>query len=151
MVFAAGINPSSVMDATNAERQVLEAEAETEKCIRDLAVKRRKLNALLPIASLPPEILADIFLDFSVAWRRKHVGQPGEPAARRWIRIAHVCHYWRETCLSTPHLWTDIYGNNLAWTRMLLERSQQAPIQARLWVDTSLDSWKESARETILH
>ncbi|KAF5335570.1 hypothetical protein D9611_012119 [Ephemerocybe angulata] len=31
------------------------------------------------------------------------------PLFLKWIAITHVCTYWRDTALSTPSLWTNIY------------------------------------------
>ncbi|KAH8080687.1 hypothetical protein BXZ70DRAFT_636420 [Cristinia sonorae] len=56
---------------------------------------------------VPPEILADILCYYQrlchsyTSW---HATRP----SFSWITVTHVCRYWREVALGTPHLWTGI-------------------------------------------
>ncbi|KAI0045364.1 hypothetical protein FA95DRAFT_1476973, partial [Auriscalpium vulgare] len=89
-----------------------------------------RLNALTPIARLPSEILARIF---SFAARAEPIpgGYSTSPASKRmgWIKVTHVCHYWREVALAHPALWERVsFSIGPEWTEELLARSKGAPI-----------------------
>jgi len=66
----------------------------------------RRLNAFAAInARLPVEIFQYIFeLHFS---NSSHLGL-GSFNRYGWIRITHVCHYWREVAIQHPLLWTRL-------------------------------------------
>ena len=77
-------------------------------------------NTLVPISSLPDEILAAIF-SFSVAL-------PSLPTAP--FSISHVCHHWRELSLNLPHIWSQINFTKLTpvGTAEMLARAKMAPL-----------------------
>ncbi|KAJ3489866.1 hypothetical protein NLI96_g1823 [Meripilus lineatus] len=93
---------------------------------------KNELESLTSISQFPPEILAEIFIQFAqiyeeaedaelkVMWRSKPYS---------WLPITHVCHRWREVALGAPRLWSRIAVNgNPTLLALVLERSQQAPI-----------------------
>ncbi|KAI0252264.1 hypothetical protein BJV78DRAFT_1124881, partial [Lactifluus subvellereus] len=57
-------------------------------------------NALAPISLLPSELLAQIFhfhaLDEPSWSNRKSFG---------WMKVTHVCRYWRQVALEDSSLW----------------------------------------------
>ena len=69
-------------------------------------------NSSQPVNQLPPEILAHIFK--AVQIRRNLTSFPPRPFGRdtkranEWLKVTHVCRYWRRVALSTPSLWTNI-------------------------------------------
>ena len=87
---------------------------------RTLALVRRHLNSHSPtIRRIPPEILIAI---------ASHL----KTDATLIVKVTHVCHHWRVTCLSCPGLWT--YIDFTRWTEALtfFERARPLPIHANL-------------------
>ncbi|KAF7378324.1 F-box domain-containing protein [Mycena sanguinolenta] len=71
---------------------------------------------LAPIRRIPSEILIEIFrlcrsfepdLSFSRAADRAFCGMT-HLAQESLLRIAHVCHFWHETVMGTPTLWSTV-------------------------------------------
>lgn len=88
---------------------------------------RARLNALLPIARLPPEILGEIFSFYLLATKAIDSWSSQD---YRWLVVTHVCHHWREVALNTPGLWTVIaVPGNLERTQAYISRSKQAPLR----------------------
>ncbi|KAI0263182.1 hypothetical protein BC834DRAFT_319555 [Gloeopeniophorella convolvens] len=85
-----------------------------------------RLNTLVPIALLPPELLTLIF----------HYHALIEPPFKRdrraigWIVDTHVCRQWRRVALSNASLWGGIDPShpNTRWTNEMLNRVQGAPV-----------------------
>ncbi|KAH9935076.1 hypothetical protein B0H21DRAFT_759408 [Amylocystis lapponica] len=57
-------------------------------------------NSFAPINRLPNELLVDIF---------SHDRDRGKVPSMAWVRLTHVCRYWRGIVLATPTLWSKIY------------------------------------------
>ncbi|KAI0051947.1 hypothetical protein FA95DRAFT_107632 [Auriscalpium vulgare] len=95
---------------------------------RDAAMRH---NDSLPVARLPPEILAEIFtllssIDKAASWREKdkiktYLG---------WLSVTHVCQIWRDVALLKPALWasniTVPYALGERWANTFLTRSKTA-------------------------
>ncbi|CDO74621.1 hypothetical protein BN946_scf184325.g8 [Trametes cinnabarina] len=68
-----------------------------------------RLNALSLPATLPPEILLEIFLIHAARVQKERLDDIYSDCERahrvpsyfKWIRVAHVCRYWREVALSS--------------------------------------------------
>ncbi|KIP05545.1 hypothetical protein PHLGIDRAFT_56682, partial [Phlebiopsis gigantea 11061_1 CR5-6] len=101
--------------------QVLQAEVDAHK--QQIIEKTRRMNHLLTINRLPPELLGEILL----YWMETAKGQSAT-TDRKWTKIAHVCHHWREVALSSPRLWSSFTLGPLDWTREMLARSKRAPL-----------------------
>lgn len=95
---------------------------------RALAMKNRERNSSAPIMRIPPEILVKIFVHyqntFFLHWN------PEE-----WIKVTHVCHFFRQVALASPTLWSRIYFRSGDQTKTYLRglkeyllRSKQAPL-----------------------
>ena len=63
------------------------------------ASEKRRMNALVPACSLPPELLLPIFKDVA----RETYPYP------QWVQsTTHICTYWRSVALTSASLWTHI-------------------------------------------
>lgn len=82
----------------------------------------------MDINRLPPEVLSEIFIhhryvDSELNWSRRY----------QWIKITHVCHYWRSIALSSPRLWTTIKPHkNIEVIKEVLIRAKKAPLSVLL-------------------
>ncbi|KAK7683071.1 hypothetical protein QCA50_013744 [Cerrena zonata] len=68
-----------------------------------LNVRKRGINT-----TLPREVLSEVFYvlahyDFSIASNRS------EPPRLSWLRLAHVCRYWRNIVLTSPRIFSFVY------------------------------------------
>ncbi|KAI0045060.1 hypothetical protein FA95DRAFT_1456890, partial [Auriscalpium vulgare] len=67
-------------------------------------------NTFAPVASLPPEVLAEIFTCLSA------IDLPSNPLAQNpwsdphygWLAVTFVCRHWRQIALQHARLWADI-------------------------------------------
>ncbi|KDQ51397.1 hypothetical protein JAAARDRAFT_41247 [Jaapia argillacea MUCL 33604] len=92
--------------------------------IRQLCTKR---NSLVPVSRLPPEVLANIFV--------QHASQTGlssppisSGCSVDWIAVTHVCRHWREVALATPRLWCSLPFQRPKWVPEMIVRSRLAPL-----------------------
>ncbi|ETW86352.1 hypothetical protein HETIRDRAFT_309161, partial [Heterobasidion irregulare TC 32-1] len=91
----------------------------------------RQRNSFARISCLPPEILSRIFSFLAVInvptgynFSPKSVGQK-----LGWIRVSHVCSYWREVALKDPTLWRCIpFLLGSQWVAEALVRAKGAPL-----------------------
>jgi hypothetical protein len=108
--------------------QAIDAEIkslDSEESIR--ALKRRR-NALSPVSSLPPEMIADIFSLLCIPSTSFSGGNPDYHLAR--LSVSHVCHRWRDIALNQPLLWNHVDFTNLSMTGAaeILVRAKSAPL-----------------------
>ncbi|KDR73626.1 hypothetical protein GALMADRAFT_212471 [Galerina marginata CBS 339.88] len=86
----------------------------------------RQYNALLPISTLPLELLLKIFHYDMVT----HPG-PGDPSA--YLRsLSQVCHHWRNSALEAPFLWSQLVECHCLppkWFRVVLRRARSSPLR----------------------
>ncbi|TFK68994.1 hypothetical protein BDN72DRAFT_841080 [Pluteus cervinus] len=101
------------------ERQILLLKQQIQR----LEVAR---NGLLPISSLPNEILSNIFLT------RRPNYDAYEVKMRGLLTLTWVCHHWRNVALATAPLWSYIGKENFHWAAESLIRSKQAPLDGIL-------------------
>ncbi|KAI9453538.1 hypothetical protein BJY52DRAFT_834101 [Lactarius psammicola] len=125
---------SSQANSQEYQRQAIDAEIRSlEESICALRLRR---NALAPISSLPPEIIAAIF-SFS------HLPHPSSQASQAspftlgerpdplaWLHVAHVCHQWREIALNQPLFWSHVDFTTLTSTGAaeMLARAKTVPL-----------------------
>ncbi|TFK69012.1 hypothetical protein BDN72DRAFT_878700 [Pluteus cervinus] len=95
--------------------------------LRNLLLAR---NTLLPISTIPNEILSTIFLMSQLNYYRAY-----KVEMRPLLALTWVCHNWRTIALSAASLWTYIGKENLHWSAECLIRSKQAPLQVSLTFD----------------
>ncbi|KAF9777281.1 hypothetical protein BJ322DRAFT_1222315 [Thelephora terrestris] len=88
-----------------------------------LVTINRGLNAYRPVTRLPADILLSIptYFDSNVI-------------QFELVNLTHVYHYWRETFISAPSLWSNIYvgGLPVPLLALSLERSRSAHIRLRI-------------------
>lgn len=91
------MNPSQA-NPREYQWQAIDAEIKSlEESIRTLRLRR---NALVPVSSLPPEVITSIFTFLHLRVTALTLGENPEPLA--WLHVAHVCHQWREIALNQP-------------------------------------------------
>ncbi|KAI0258720.1 hypothetical protein BC834DRAFT_1045719 [Gloeopeniophorella convolvens] len=79
-------------------------------------------NALLPISTLPAEILASIFIILAT------VDQPG-PGDLGWIKATHVCQAWRDATINNPLLWQRVERHlGARWVEEITSRARGLPL-----------------------
>ncbi|KAI0054853.1 hypothetical protein BV25DRAFT_1922314 [Artomyces pyxidatus] len=118
-------NPDTGLAAITSRGETLE---DTQVIITDEIETARSRNASVPIASLLPELLTQIFAIIKFA--NPPSRNPDQTVDLGWIPSAtHVCHYWREVALAHSMLWTDIiFALGPRWAEELLVRSKTAPL-----------------------
>ncbi|KAJ6619894.1 hypothetical protein B0H10DRAFT_1128017 [Mycena sp. CBHHK59/15] len=83
-------------------------------------------NDLAPVARLPPELLADIFVRCIPLSRRElHTDLS-------WLNITRVSSRWRSVALSCPDFWSTIVFSRPKWTPVMLSRSKMASLVIRI-------------------
>ncbi|KAI0771797.1 hypothetical protein BC629DRAFT_1595546 [Irpex lacteus] len=83
----------------------------------DFEIRRRRESnrRLLPV-SLPDPALLEIFLFCQPQWPHDWSKRP-QHRPFTWIKVAHVCHVWREVVVQQPTLW-----NRISWNYGSIER-----------------------------
>ncbi|TFK67474.1 hypothetical protein BDN72DRAFT_842989 [Pluteus cervinus] len=88
-------------------------------------------NALLPISTLPNEILSYIFL-----LCRGH-DSFSKINMLALLCLTWTCQHWRTVALSDASLWAYIGDENLRWVRECLRRSKEVPLEGVLRIGPS--------------
>ncbi|TFK67481.1 hypothetical protein BDN72DRAFT_960997, partial [Pluteus cervinus] len=102
-------------------------EQETVLLKQQMETFRVEPNSLLPISSMPHEILSYIFL-----LCRGCDCSTGLISMRDLLCLTWVCHHWRTVALSTASLWAYIGNENLRWAVECSARAKEAPLEGRL-------------------
>ena len=122
------MDPSSQANFRKYQRQTIDAAIKSSgPSIREL---RRRHNTLVPIFSLPTEIIIIIFF-LSRIPRSSSSYIMGKKSERlTWLRVAHVCHQWREIALNHPLFWShvDLTSLSPAGATEVLNRAKTAPL-----------------------
>ncbi|KAK7025182.1 hypothetical protein R3P38DRAFT_3396120 [Favolaschia claudopus] len=93
---------------------------------REAREARTEWNDLVPVARLPPEILAAIFvrcIPTSVIKLKSDLS---------WLNITRVSRAWRDIALACPDFWSTLVFHRPMWTPVMLERSKMASLIIRL-------------------
>ncbi|KAI0820454.1 hypothetical protein BC628DRAFT_1330480 [Trametes gibbosa] len=101
-----------------------------------------------PIHSLPVELLTTIF----------QLGVDSEPIPDDRIRglhtfevlVSHVCKFWRQVAIHTPHLWTTIHFRTLAHMgrgRVYLSRNPHLPFD--IYIDTCSEEEYQNRKDLL--
>ncbi|KAJ7446800.1 hypothetical protein FB451DRAFT_1375838 [Mycena latifolia] len=87
---------------------------------------RTRANDLAPIARLPPEILADIFVRcIPGSVRKLH-------SDLTWLNVTRVSSRWRAVALACPDFWSTLLFSRPKWTPVMLARSKMASLIVRV-------------------
>ncbi|KAJ7180775.1 hypothetical protein C8R46DRAFT_1028211 [Mycena filopes] len=111
------------MDMFNIEEDLFFFESGEEREAREL---RMQQNELVPIARLPPEILADIFVRCVPTSIRKLQNN------LTWLNVTRVSTRWRNVALACPEFWGTIIFSRPKLTTIMLQRSKQASLAVRV-------------------
>jgi hypothetical protein len=137
------------------QRQTIDAQIKSlEDSIRALRLQR---NALAPISSLPPEIIAAIFS--FLPHMLSATTPPKRPDPLAWLRYSHVCHQWREIALNQPLLWSHVDFANISWAgaAKILARAKLVPLylEARFlgdhWDNAQFSAFQEELQFHVSH
>ncbi|TFK50330.1 hypothetical protein OE88DRAFT_1645416 [Heliocybe sulcata] len=110
----------SLDPGTQTRRELLQTRISAQEV--ELSKLRQELNALLPVARLPEEILVHIFELVRIASR-------GELQwSCRLQELSHVCRHWREVVFGRPMLWRTIVLGRANYSEAALKRSGNAPL-----------------------
>ncbi|SRR6266702_2702786 len=140
-------------------RQAIDAKIKSlEGSIRALRLRR---NALAPISSLPTEVIAAIFSFLRVPGASSPFTLDEEPDLEpnrlAWLRVAHVCHQWREIALNQPLFWShvDFTAFSSAGAAEILARAKTVPLQleARIpighWEDVRFSAFQKELQNRV--
>lgn len=91
-------------------------------CLRESAMRHRNavswlINALAPVNKPPPEILGMI------------PKYEDDQTSGYLVAVPSVCSYWRNTFITTPSLWTGLYGEGVEKSRTWVQRSGALPMR----------------------
>ena len=133
------------------ERKALEAQLEVHaQAMIDI---KTRLNTMTPVARLPPELLSNVFTLLAAQnYEVRHANAMysiDTNQTNSWIRVAHVCRYWRATALATPRLWSYIVVTTERAVGELLLRSKRAPLHVIASVPSHEDERQRAVREVM--
>ncbi|KAJ3543543.1 hypothetical protein NMY22_g3110 [Coprinellus aureogranulatus] len=77
---------------------------------------------------LPPEILSRIFIIVASYSKYKDENDYDTNEDLKWIRVTHVCRYWRETASNCVALWSQLSFVNPQFTEFMIDKSRNAPL-----------------------
>ena len=125
------MDPSQA-DSREHQRQAIDAKIKSfQESIQELKYRR---NTLAPISFLPIEVIESIFSYLRVPTSTLSTFTPGERPEKRdplsWLRVAHVCHQWREIALNQALFWSHVDFANVSWASAaeILSRAKNAPL-----------------------
>ncbi|KAJ7147819.1 hypothetical protein C8R43DRAFT_1009675 [Mycena crocata] len=118
-----------------------------EKILQDLRFNRARVQdyvagcraVVAPVRRLPPEILCEIFVSFSLSLRKttNHTEELDNLAKSNLMHLSNVCSNWHKLITGTPRLWSHIAVNLSYWPTGgphldLLKRSLERGARHRL-------------------
>ncbi|KAI9444553.1 hypothetical protein H4582DRAFT_1909704 [Lactarius indigo] len=131
------MNPSQA-NSREYQRQAIDAEITSlaEEYTRALRTLKLRRNALAPISSLPPEVLATVF-----SFLRLPINGTS-PLGRKpdrhlsWLCVTHVCQQWREVALNHSLFWSHVDFTTVTPTAAteILVRAKSVPLYLEAWV-----------------
>ncbi|KAL1755081.1 hypothetical protein FB107DRAFT_214315, partial [Schizophyllum commune] len=128
------ILPELPADLSSPAARVAKLDAQAAAVRAHLAAIWSHRNDYIPIAQLPDETLADIFL-----WVA-HSLPLDSPAFRDWTSLMLVCRRWRSVAVSSPALWSRVYiGHDIPSFSSLLriDRCKMHPLTVNMNVDAN--------------
>lgn len=137
------------------QNAIQRCEAECSRDLNQLTPSLRelehRLNDLIPIASLPPEVLSEIFLtsvaEFWNEYKRTPKSLRNKCFRRPWMTLKHVSQRWQDIVLHTPSLFTTITPQHTSIVDFELEASKTLPIDVLFHPRFSSHAFKNVLRE----
>ena len=150
--------------ANSREHQLQAIDAEIKSLEESIRVLRRRRNALAPISSLPTEVIITIFTLLRGPVASSDASPSLTTSKERsghlpWIRVAHVCHHWRELALDQPLLWSHIDFTlfSSAGTAEILARAKTVPLHLEAivpigrWGDAQFSAFRNELQAHVSH
>ncbi|KAJ6606482.1 hypothetical protein DFH09DRAFT_1120347 [Mycena vulgaris] len=142
--------------ARNTDAEIARREQDIDRLLCEVTELRRSSEyhkaAIAPIRRVPPEVIAEIFMQLTGIERKKarrsasfddsedifdkaYVVRPRLHAAP--MIFGEICRHWRDIALSLPHLWNRIAiqceNANIPLCDLWLKRSGSLPLSIRLY------------------
>ena len=149
------LDPSGQANSRDCQRQAIDAQIKSlEGSIRALRLRR---NALAPVLSLPTEVITTIFSFLRVPVATSPLTPGKRPDHPTWLRVAHVCHHWREIALNQPLFWSHVNFTtfNSAGAAEILARAKLVPLhlEARVpighWDDARFSAFRKELQARV--
>ena len=139
------------------ERQAIDVKIKSlEESIRALRYRR---NEIAPISFLPIEVIQSIFSCLRLPPGTSSLLTGEKPDPLEWLRVAHVCHQWREIALNQPLFWSrvDFTDLTLDGATEILARAKNVPLylEARIphlhWDNSRFSAFEEQIQQHVSH
>ena len=145
-------------DPLEYQRQAIDAKIISLEDLESIRVLRSRRNTLAPISSLPVELIDGIFSYLRIPgtsspFARGYKQENKDPL--EWLRVAHVCHRWREIALNQPLFWSyvDFTNLSLAGATEVLSRAKNSPLCLEAKIPrndtTKLSAFKEEIQQHV--
>lgn len=92
-------------------------------------------NTLAPVAHVPSEILAEIFVrSRDLALENEGNYNAGLALLQVWKSLTHTCQHWRNVAIHCPRLWSVLHLNKhtFTWLRIALDRANSSPLSVTI-------------------
>ncbi|TFK68390.1 hypothetical protein BDN72DRAFT_898176 [Pluteus cervinus] len=122
------------MPNSKIRKSLLKIDYEINSLKRRIQDLRSSRNAYLPVSSLPPYILTNIFCILRDEYALKHGRSSG---MRTVMRLTWVCRWWRNSALEYPLLWAGAIhlGSGTRHNKLVsafVQRSNESPLRVTL-------------------
>ena len=145
------MNPSQE-NSRESLQQAIDAEIKALEVSTGIRALRLRRNALSPISTLPPEVLAAIFSLLCPPSSPDR--NPDHHIAR--LRVSHVCHQWCQIALNQPLLWSNVNFAtvSLAGAIEILLRAKSVPLYldakiSHRWDDDRFNAFRTEFRARV--
>jgi hypothetical protein len=149
-----------VMDTDPREFQRQAIDAKIKSLEESIRVLKSHRNTLAPISSLPIELTQGIFSFLRASGRSPpFTGGEKEKDSLAWLRVAHVCHQWRDIALNQPLFWSHVNFTDLklAGATEILARAKNIPLYLEAsiphvrWSNIHLATFEEEIQRHVSH
>jgi hypothetical protein len=105
------------------DKQIMDLRAQTDRLLQ-------RRNTLAPIACLPAEVLAEIFVaarDIVYTWY-------SDQKRALWEALIHTCQGWRNVAIQCPRLWSVIEfdPHTVPWSLLMMARARSSPLTLKV-------------------
>ncbi|TCD60949.1 hypothetical protein EIP91_009264 [Steccherinum ochraceum] len=119
-------------------------QAEFDAYTRKLVFARRRLNMYTFVARFPAEVLIEIFYHYQALCQEQEADVQGAHNGRPylWLKVTHICYFWRYVALSDPLLWKRITVTNAACVKEMFRRAKNIRLSLKVTVSPLIDNHK---------